>query len=125
MQHLGKIKNPFTDKIERNLSQATMSIDMLDTIRAKTQGKLTQNEKNVLESLIREAKMNYVDEFDKYKKTASTKSSEEKVESKKNQEGKAKASSKEKRKIKNTKKLNRLNNYSINYLEVIFILKFS
>ncbi|MFQ5864083.1 MAG: DUF1844 domain-containing protein [bacterium] len=79
MQHLGKIKNPLTDKIERNLEQARMSIDMLDMIKAKTADNLSDNEKKLLERLIRESKMNYVDEVEKDQKAAAAKPSEEKA----------------------------------------------
>ena len=36
MVALGKLKNPATDKVERNLEQASQSIDMLELIKAKT-----------------------------------------------------------------------------------------
>ncbi|MFQ6114702.1 MAG: DUF1844 domain-containing protein [bacterium] len=105
MQHLGKIKNPLTDKIERNLEQARLSIDMLDMIKAKTEGKLSDNEKSLLERLIREAKMNYVDEVDKEQKAASAKPSQEKAETKKQEKKKekAKASSSKRKKEQNAK----------------------
>jgi hypothetical protein len=91
MQHLGKIKNPLTDKIERNLEQARLSIDMLDVIKAKTQGNLTENEKTLLERLIRESKMNYVDEVEKDKKAASDKPGGEKAKTKAEDKNKEKA----------------------------------
>ena len=68
MQHLGKIKNPSTNKIERNLEQARAAIEMLDMIKTKTEGNLNDNEKKLLERLISEAKLNYVAEQDKDKK---------------------------------------------------------
>lgn len=107
MQHLGKIKNPLTDKIERDLEQARMSIDMLDMIKAKTQSNLTENEKNLLERLIRESKMNYVDEVDKDKKAATAKPAEEKVESQKKEEEKEEASSSEQSEVKKDKSSNK------------------
>lgn len=107
MQHLGKIKNPMTDKIERNLEQARMSIDMLDMIKEKTGGNLTQNEVSLLGRLLREAKMNYVDEVDKEKRAASTKPSEEKSKSKKDKQ-KAEASSTDSEGDKETQKGNKV-----------------
>lgn len=65
MQHLGKIKNPATDKIERNLEQAQVMIDMLDMISAKTKGNLTADEARYLQNVIQELKLNYVDEKSK------------------------------------------------------------
>ncbi|MBI3004373.1 MAG: DUF1844 domain-containing protein [Ignavibacteriales bacterium] len=62
MQQLGKVKNPITDKIERDLEQAQMSIDMLDMIAEKTKGNLTEDEAKLLKTLLQELKLNYVDE---------------------------------------------------------------
>ncbi|MGQ9853361.1 MAG: DUF1844 domain-containing protein [Candidatus Oleimicrobiaceae bacterium] len=65
MQHMGKLKNPLTDKIERDLLQAQMSIDMLDMLKAKTRGNLSENESRFLDRMISELKLNYVDEAEK------------------------------------------------------------
>lgn len=65
MQHMGKLKNPLTDKIERDLLQAQMSIDMLDMLKAKTKGNLSENELRFLDRMISELKLNYVDEAEK------------------------------------------------------------
>lgn len=67
-QQMGKVKNPLTDKIERNLDQARMSIDMLDMLKAKTEGNRSEEETKVLDRVISELKLNYVDEFEKAKK---------------------------------------------------------
>ncbi|MBC7186503.1 MAG: DUF1844 domain-containing protein [Calditrichaeota bacterium] len=68
MQYMGKLKNPLTDKIERDLVQAQMSIDMLDMLKAKTKGNLTDNEARFLDRMISELKLNYVDEAEKDRK---------------------------------------------------------
>jgi hypothetical protein len=68
MQHMGKIKNPLTDKIERDLMQAQFSIDMLDMIQGKTRGNLGPEEERFLQSLLQELKLNYVDEMNKDQK---------------------------------------------------------
>lgn len=65
MQQMGKIKNPITDKIERDLSQAQFSIDMLDMIREKTRGNLSSEEERLIQTVLRELKLNYVDEVNK------------------------------------------------------------
>lgn len=62
MQYLGKLKNPATDKIERSLEQAQAMIDMLDMMKEKTKGNLTDEESRLLSSLSQELKLNYVDE---------------------------------------------------------------
>lgn len=65
MQHLGKVKNPFTDKIERDLSQAQMTIDLLEMINRKTKGNLSKDEGYYLSNVLRELRLNYVDEQSK------------------------------------------------------------
>jgi hypothetical protein len=65
MQYLGKVKNPATDKIERNLEQAQAMIDMFDMLKAKTKGNLTSDEERFLMNLSQELKLNYVDEIGK------------------------------------------------------------
>jgi hypothetical protein len=65
MQQMGKIKNPISDKIERDLAQAQLSIDMLDMIQEKTRGNLSSEEERFLQSLLQELKLNYVDEINK------------------------------------------------------------
>jgi len=64
-QQMGKVKNPLTDKIEKNLEQARFSIDMLEMIRAKSRGNLTENEKRFLDRTISELQLNYVAEVER------------------------------------------------------------
>lgn len=70
MQQMGKIKNLFTDKIERNMSQAQMSIDMLAMIQEKTKGNLAEEEHRFLERILFELRLNFVDEVEKDRKNA-------------------------------------------------------
>jgi hypothetical protein len=65
MQQMGKIKNPVTDKIERDLTQAQFSIDMLDMMKDRTKGNLSPEEERFLQSLLQELKLNFVDEAGK------------------------------------------------------------
>jgi|WetSurMetagenome_2_1015567.scaffolds.fasta_scaffold1318241_2 hypothetical protein len=65
MQQLGKVKNPMTDTIERNLAGAQSSIEMLDMLKEKTKGNLKLEEDRFLQQLVKEAKLNYVDEANK------------------------------------------------------------
>lgn len=69
-QHMGKIPNPITGKIEREIEQARMAIDMLDMLKARTNGNLADEEKRMLEHVLRELKLNFVDELDKDRKAA-------------------------------------------------------
>ncbi|MFO7446761.1 MAG: DUF1844 domain-containing protein [Ignavibacteriaceae bacterium] len=67
MMSMGKIKNPVSDKIERNLEYAKLSIDTLDMLTEKTKGNLSEYEQKFLTEVIRELKLNYVDEVSKDK----------------------------------------------------------
>jgi len=67
-QQMGKLKNPLTDKIEKDLNQAQFSIDMLEMIRTKTQGNLSENENFFLNKAISELQLNYVAEVEKEKR---------------------------------------------------------
>jgi hypothetical protein len=62
---MGKLKHPVTDKIERNLELAKVSIDTLDMLKVKTKGNLSEYEEKFLEEVIRELKLNYVEEANK------------------------------------------------------------
>jgi hypothetical protein len=64
-QHMGKVMNPVTNKIERDLAQAKHSIDMLGMLEAKTKGNLSENEKRLVDHVLYEIRMNYVDEVNK------------------------------------------------------------
>jgi hypothetical protein len=68
MQHMGKTKNPISDKIERSLDQAQFVIDTLDVLAAKTKGNLTDEETRFLTNVIKELKLNYVEELGKDQK---------------------------------------------------------
>lgn len=65
MQNMGKIKNPATDKIERQLDQAQYIIDILDMLVEKTKGNLNDDEKRFVSGVLQELKLNYVDEANK------------------------------------------------------------
>jgi hypothetical protein len=73
MQQMGKLKNPISDKIERNLQQAQLSIDILDMIEVKTRGNLSEDETKLLKGILQELKLNYVDEMSKDQSSAEKK----------------------------------------------------
>jgi hypothetical protein len=68
MMAMGKIKNPVTDKIDRNLDHAKIYIDTLDMLLARTKGNLSEYEEKFLTETLKDLKLNYVDEMDKDKK---------------------------------------------------------
>jgi hypothetical protein len=65
MQSMGKLKNPLSDKVERDLSQAKQSIDMLEMIKEKTKGNLSDELKRILDGFLTELRLNFVDESNK------------------------------------------------------------
>ncbi len=72
MQGMGKINNPLTSKTERNLEQAQFAIDVLDMIKEKMKGNLTEYELKFIENTASQLKLNYIDEMDKSKKETGT-----------------------------------------------------
>ncbi len=68
MMSMGKLKNPVTDKIDRNLEFAKMAIDTLDMLAVKTKGNLSEYEEKFLTEVIKDLKLNYVDEASKEQK---------------------------------------------------------
>jgi hypothetical protein len=65
MQQMGKIKNPMTEAIERNLEGARHTIDTIDMLQARTRGNLSPEEDQFLRHMLQELKLNYVDEVAK------------------------------------------------------------
>ena len=64
-QQMGKIKNPLLEKMERDLQQAQISIDMIDMMHRKMQGNLSPGEEKLLKNVLQELRLNYVDEVSK------------------------------------------------------------
>lgn len=62
---LGKLMNPVSGKIERNLEAAKNTIDTLGAIEARVRGNLEPDEQRVLTQVLGELRMNYLDELKK------------------------------------------------------------
>ena len=77
MFHLGKIANPLSGKVEKNLEGAKATIDLLIMLKEKTKGNLSEREEKFFASTLSTLQMNYVDEV---KRTSGSK--EEKKEEK-------------------------------------------
>jgi Domain of unknown function (DUF1844) len=69
MQQMGKVPNPFTNEIERDLAQARLSIDMLEMLEERTAGNLTGEETRFLKHVLTELRLNYVAEVDEDRKS--------------------------------------------------------
>ena len=72
---MGKIVSPVTGKIERNLDEARVSIDLLTMLQEKTKGNLLDDEKKILDSAVYTLQMNYIEELNQDKTEAETASS--------------------------------------------------
>ena len=68
MQQMGKIPNPYTQKIERDMPQAKLSIDVLEMLQARTNGNLVGEESRFLSHVLTELRLNYVAEVEEDKK---------------------------------------------------------
>ena len=101
---LGKVKNPVSDTMERNLDQATYYIDLLDMLQTKMKGNLSEWEEQYIIHSLSELKLNFIDEQkksseeDKSEKTKETSPPEKKEKPKaKKKEQPPKKSSKSKK----------------------------
>ncbi len=65
MVALGKLMNPVTNKIDRNLEAARNTIDTISALESRTRGNLESDEQRVLTQVLTELRMNYVDEVKK------------------------------------------------------------
>jgi hypothetical protein len=71
IQQLGKIMNPITGKVHRDLNGARSTIEILEMLRKKTSGNLSDSEKRVMDSSISNLQLNYVEELENDKKRRS------------------------------------------------------
>jgi hypothetical protein len=62
MQQMGRIPNPSTGQVERDLGHARLSIAMLEMIQERTTGNLTMEEVRFLDHILTEVRMSYVSE---------------------------------------------------------------
>ena len=97
---LGKVKNPVSDELERNVEQASYYIDLLDMLQTKMKGNLSEWEEQYILHSLSELKLNYIDE--KKKKTEEVDSEKSEASDKTNK--KKDATSKSKPPSKSVKK---------------------
>lgn len=65
MMGLGKLKNPATDKIDRDLASAKYAIDTLNMLEKYTKGNMPQELKGFLDQTLTTLRLNYADESKK------------------------------------------------------------
>jgi hypothetical protein len=61
LMHLGEVEHPGTGTTEKNLPLAKNSIDLLSMLEAKTRGNLTPPEAQLLENLLFDLRLRYVE----------------------------------------------------------------
>ena len=88
MQGLGKIADP-TGQVNRNLEYVSQTIDLMTMLKEKTRGNLSEEMEKMLEGMLSELRLNYVDEKSK---------ASEKVGEKKEEKPKAKKKKPKKKK---------------------------
>ena len=59
MMHLGEIPHPHTGESDENLEAAKETIDLLVSVRTKTEGRLSPEETELIKGLIPELQMKY------------------------------------------------------------------
>ena len=97
---LGKVKNPVSDELERNLDQASYYIDLLDMLQTKMKGNLSEWEEQYILHSLSELKLNFIDEKKKKESEPDSGSSkkEDKPKAEKKQKPKPETSKKTKKK---------------------------
>jgi len=65
MVGMGKLKNPATDTLERDMTSAKYAIDTLNTLATYTQGNLPAELKSYLDQTLTNLRLNYADEAKK------------------------------------------------------------
>ncbi len=65
MMAMGKITNPATNKLEHDLEQARFNIDLLGMLKEKTKSNLDENESRVLETMLTNLRLTFVQESKK------------------------------------------------------------
>jgi Domain of unknown function (DUF1844). len=101
---LGKVKSPVSDKLERNLEQATYYIDLLDMLQTKMKGNLSEWEEQYIIHSLSELKLNFIEEQKKGDEDINKSQSEEQSESSKENKPKPKPQKSKSAKSKTTKK---------------------
>ena len=95
---LGKVKNPVSDELERNVEQASYYIDFIfDMLQTKMKGNLSEWEEQYILHSLSELKLNYIDE--KKKKTEEVDSEKSEASDKPNKKKDATSKSKPSLKI--------------------------
>lgn len=63
--HFGEIPDPISNQKQRNLPMAKQTIDILGLLKEKTTGNLTEQEDKLLDNLLYDLRMRYINETKK------------------------------------------------------------
>lgn len=61
LMHLGEIPSPVTGKVETDISVAKQMIDLVAMLKDKTRGNLNANEERLMEGILFDLRMKYVE----------------------------------------------------------------
>lgn len=61
MISMGRVPDPATGELQKNLVIAQQNIDIIHLLQEKTRGNLTADEERLMEQILYELRMNYVD----------------------------------------------------------------
>jgi hypothetical protein len=67
---LGKVPHPATQKIEKDLEQARISIEFLRMLQEKTEGNLSVKEQELIDNTVADLELNFADEIRKTEASA-------------------------------------------------------
>jgi len=62
---LGKVPNPMTQKIEKDVEQARISIEFMRMLQEKTEGNLSVKEQELIDNTVSDLELNFADEVRK------------------------------------------------------------
>ncbi|HEY5123573.1 MAG TPA: DUF1844 domain-containing protein [Ignavibacteria bacterium] len=80
MMQMGKLKNPLTEKVERDMDATKMSIDMVEMLSTKTKNNLNDDENRFMTQVLSDLKLNFVEESGKPAEKIDTPNEEKKTE---------------------------------------------
>ena len=83
MQTLGKIMNPVTGQIDKNLDAAQSTIELVRMLKEKTKGNLSKRESDTINNALANMQMNYADELKRQDESPEKEPEDKKSESRK------------------------------------------
>ena len=87
MQQMGKIADPLSGGIKRELGAAKATIDLLMVLKEKTKNNLSKDEESSLNNILTNLQLNYVDESQKPEEEKKSEEKESEQPKEENKEG--------------------------------------